>query len=510
MDPKGIAKYGPYEDNQPTQGQFRRMVVFNDGSKGWEIYEYGTEGPINEPATDPKLGNDPKQAADFVEYQKKVASLEPGANRTPEQKTQDAEDEKERSFNQSQTGYRETHLERRKREAEEAKAKPTSLNGMKREPVEGRPGITKVTAVKKDAAGNESTDIYYEDAQGNRLASLAPELTSGKTSEPVKDHPGITKVTAATKDANGNTTQEVYYVDASGNRVPTPVEPKEPSRLQDPETKQWIEKQPDGTWKPITIAGQASPADLPTLDDLQIQYGDIFGGLKAYAARLAKAGLGPNDPRWQQAKEAANVKINELNGIISANASVYGDLSANWRQQQATANTRLNAAGQANQAGMSAAAGLKGLDPSGTAGMGTIMGSLVRARAAGDAFGGYANDAPPKLPASLQSIVEFDINSGKITVKPGGEGSVAPGGSPPQMPASLEDAVKADVTNARPSDFNPAPGMNFSGGQLRAPGFSADHMPPSALMSGDSYASLRDAGFDDDIIAEAARGLVAA
>ena len=75
MDPKGIAKYGPWEDNQPTQGQFRRVVVFNDGTKGYEIYEYGTDGPINEAVTDPKLGNDSRQAADFLDYQKKTQDL---------------------------------------------------------------------------------------------------------------------------------------------------------------------------------------------------------------------------------------------------------------------------------------------------------------------------------------------------------------------------------------------------------------------------------------------------
>lgn len=87
MDPKGIAKYGPYEDNQPTQGQFRRLVVFNDGSKGWEIYEYGTDGPINTPEPDPKLGTDTKQAADYLDYLKKAKDLEKQPNPASQSET---------------------------------------------------------------------------------------------------------------------------------------------------------------------------------------------------------------------------------------------------------------------------------------------------------------------------------------------------------------------------------------------------------------------------------------
>lgn len=119
----------------------------------------------------------------------------------------------------------------------------------------------------------------------------------------------------------------IVTVDSTGNvttkdsGVPAEVkEPKERPRIQDPETKEWLEKGEDGTWRPIAIEGRgAGTGQGPPLP--QIVLGQSQEALRAYRAELnrlvelgpSRGGISPAvaDKRWAEAKETATLAISE-------------------------------------------------------------------------------------------------------------------------------------------------------------------------------------------------------
>jgi hypothetical protein len=380
---------------------------------------------------------------------------------------------------------------------------PRDVSGTTREPVQGRPGYTKVTSAKKDAQGNETKDIYYEDAQGNRIASLGDERKP---------------VGAPYKNAQGQWVQR--YDDETVAPLPEGAVPQEkPEPYVMVESKPYI-RQPDGSLKPAPIEGEVKPGQGPSLEELESQFMQEVEGLQSFAAKLQQAvAAGTMTPeekkeRWAEAKDVANAKIKRWNDLVTAQRGVYGDVAANWRQEQATANTRLNASTQALQLGTQTANSLTGASGSGKAG--ALFGTLTAGRAAGEMYGGYASGPPPALPPAAASVLGMEINAdGSITMRPKGQGA----GGAAQMPAAMassaqsaEEAMQADIAAAggrgttlpgQPGPDVPTPaGMSFSGGQLRAPGASPmAGMPPAAALTA-IPPDIR-SEFDDDVLLEA-------
>lgn len=470
MDPKGIYRQETVDDikipGNADSGKGKTYAVhtiYNDGTEIWEYRRYSGQGPENDPIVS-------TETLTNAEQEKRWASQQ----RTAQQQT----DQSERKITRTGEGV------------DPKTGKPARVT-------EYESGEPRYDELKPDT----KPDGQIINAGNGRIILVKPDGSKQVIEEgkPVDQKDGtivnLGKRGVFVIRADG-TSEQVIPSEAPEAEKPTMIGGK-PYTLQ------------DGKYVPVPIEGQAKPGQGPSLADLQTRYGRTVEDLQAYAAKLQDAlaqGIitqAEFDARWQEAKSVANVKIQEINSLVSTQRAIYSDQSANWRQEQATANTRLNASTQAMQLGMRAAESMKGLDPAGSAGAGQLWGTLAAGRAAGQMYGGYDGGAAPAMPAALQRIMSFDmLEDGTIQIKPKAAGQ--PGDAAPQiMPAALRQ-MDQGIKSAIDADVAAAGG----GGTVMDLSQSAPAQLPNSLGVGDSYGFMRDElGLPDDIIAEAMAGI---
>lgn len=453
MDPKGIAKFGPFEDNQPTSSQFRRQVVFNDGTRGWEIYEYGTDG-VQATVPDEKLGTDTKQAADYAEYVRKTTPVR--TDTTIENGTQVTRETPEGG----QTRITET------------------------KPATGQAAAAKGTKTTLENGEMVTREIEADGSQGRitaqRPATKAeidavngPQPVSGTKREPVPKHPGITKVTKAAKQGT-NETEEIYYENEAGERVPTPVDAKEPEKPTYREVDgKLYEVKPDGTLVPARIEGAKSTmtpfpkgSSLGELGRVLVEYqqeltekvnrGEMT---KAEALKEMEAYQGIATTIYQETSKIADIQQGAYNADVTQRGQTLQDV-------QSRRNFSTNAMTQAYDFNKSTAPYLPA-DARGGAGN-AFLGSLLLNHAMAGASGGMRQVPEVQKPAAYQQIL--------------GMPGMAPAAAPPApnvtiinaspQTASPAPTVQADVPRVPGGGFLPPGGpLSFTGGQLRAPGY---------------------------------------
>lgn len=486
---------------------FTRTVTYADGRKVLEIYEYGTDGVVDTRDVGVDMG---VRAA----WEKSERSANP--NPASQSETVSAPPNQKYVIRDGPEGlkpYPNPNYVAPDSEAVKA--------GKKTEIVTGPGGNSDLVTWEIMPDGSKGRIIEQRPATKAEIEAAKgpqPSSASGKKRVPVEGFPGIFQVTVAKKDtADGSSseTSETYYEDEQGNRVAQPTKPEQPKLIDLPNGQKGSlipdQSQPSGfRVEPIAGTEPPKPGQGPSLADLQTRYGRIVDDLKAYAVRLQEAlaqgtiTQADYDKRWDEAKAVANTKVNEINSLVSTQRALYSDQAANWRQEQATANTRLNASTQAMQMGMTAANSMKGLDPSGSVGAGQLWGTLTAGRAAGQMYGGYDSGPAPQMPAALQRIMSFDmLEDGTIQIRPkAGTGPVGDGAAPQIGPAAL-GAMDESIKSAINADVAAAGG----GGTTLDMAQTAPAQIPNSLMAADSYGFMRDElGLDDSIIQEAMAG----
>lgn len=221
MDPNKIinGESGQWADNVDLKpygldGQgFVHVIQYADGRKVIEVYKYGVEGALKtiesvDPEIQKNFGRTSQTQADQAERQVASRKLEtnPETGRPAWHVTyrdgSEVWDEKDvpASSSTKDAPGEKTTLENgemvtrqiepdgsqgrilKQRPATQAEidaikgAKPTEAK--RRVPVEGRPGVFKVTTARKDANGNTVEDTTYEDADGNPVTTAAKPLGS--------------------------------------------------------------------------------------------------------------------------------------------------------------------------------------------------------------------------------------------------------------------------------------------------------------------------------------------
>jgi hypothetical protein len=122
----------------------------------------------------------------------------------------------------------------------------------------------------------------------------------------------------------------IVSVDASGNVTTkdsgVPADQKDRPRIQDPETKDWLEKGDDGVWRPIQIAGRGGPQSRgPEMPDIIL--GQTTAAARLYADQLsAEVAAGRMTPgqraaRMEEFFKAADLAVRESNIQQAADAS---------------------------------------------------------------------------------------------------------------------------------------------------------------------------------------------
>lgn len=244
--------------------------------------------------------------------------------RTPEKEADDKAAEAERAWNAANgpggkglpggdpndigrgSGFRETHMERRTREAAEKKA------------------------------ADDKTNVDAD----NRRADQTAAQTAATSSQ-----------NAATAAAREKREQE-----AAG-------------RIQDPTTKQWLEKGPDGTWRPIKTEGVPSGAEPAGSPKPSGRLGEAAADLRSYdewlgpQVRAGKMTPEQADKLREARRSFWQTALDEQKGVVNAQQSAYNAQNT----QRATTLSDLS-----NR--RSSAATIATSDPNGLTGLATKLG----------------------------------------------------------------------------------------------------------------------------------------
>ncbi len=546
MDPKGI-KLQETVDDQKIPGNadsgkgktYAIHTIYNDGTETWQYRRYSGKGPESDPivTTETTINEDQEkrwrasqptatsQATAGRQQQTRVMSTNPDTGKPAWKITNyDSTVEYDENVPATVTGGVAANAKGKKGTVENGEwvEREIEPDGSQGRIVEQRPA----TQAEKDAASGRDKEKETKDEATRKET----ETKKGQWTEIKRSTDETTGKTVATfRNGLGETEEREITVTKA---------PEKPTIREDPNNPgKWISIQSDpsepGGVKITSVAGPegVKPGQGPSIADLQVRYGTVVEDLQAYASKLQDAlakGIitqAEHDKRWGEAKSVAQVKVNELNNLVTTQSGLYGQQAANWRQEQATANTRLQASTNALQLGVNSADKLTGA--SGQGQMGTIWSTLTAGRAAGEMYGGYASGPPPALPPAAASIMNMEINQdGSITMRP--KGGAAAGGAPgatgmPAAVGSIDDAVRADVTAAAPSSGNipggvpRMPGGGFapanasiSGGQARLPAVVDESgqriaLPPSAAIQTLPPEILNE--FDPEILAEAMAGM---
>lgn len=434
---------GQWIDNQPLGDYgldgngFLHILVYPDGRKIIEVYKYGVEGAIKTIETsDPQAATAAQRQQDQSEKQiaSRVLENHPTTGRPAWHITYRDGSESWDEASVPAAATRET-----------AKGTKTTIeNGEK---------VTR--EIEADGSPGRITNQVPASKAEIDQATGATQNAKGSNREPVPGKPGIYKVTTATK-TGGDETKETHYEDEQGNRVPTPVdekEPKEPSRLQDPETKQWLEKQPDGTWKPIQIQG-TERAPIPTTGDIQGQIGELVPNAIKKRDALTEiynaGGISKADYEKQakQIMEDANSRYTELNGLLSAQNTITGQQAGQRRDTISQANTATTFANNALERTMKLAtsppAGIYGPNAGETAIRG-IKGFLSMHNEALKNTPGFSVPPPIQPTPFQQSVLTINPTAGTITVGMGGSGGSAGGVDASNIGSALSGGLGAGV-----------------------------------------------------------------
>jgi hypothetical protein len=231
------------------------------------------------------------------------------------------------------SGFRETHLERRAREAREA-PKPGTANVPERKVEQGGDGKFYTVTVTPSASGGPPT-VTVTDAQGNpapgNVVPGKPEATKTPTTvnqtEPLKDAPGWRVGKRRVDDGKGNITEETYFINPQNQETTTPPttadgKPKYTRTEFDKEKGVWWGLKPDGTWETMTGGPGARPpaptgpgTSGPSLP--QMVLGQSTAALRQYYDQLrAEVSSGRQtqawaDNRWNEAKDMAHFSLQE-------------------------------------------------------------------------------------------------------------------------------------------------------------------------------------------------------
>lgn len=537
MDPKGVKSRNTYDDKTIPgvpggKGQTYLVVtLYNDGTEVTEVRRYSGKGPENDPVISTVTGNDPDQQK-LWETQSKAAQTQQDqaerqvASRTLETNPQTGRPAWHVKYRDGGETWDEANVPAAMQDKPGQKTEPVTgpggntdmvtwelqpdgskgrivaqrpatkaemdaingpqpTSGRKRVPVEGRPGIYQVTAAKKDAQGNETTDVYYEDEQGNRVPTPTAQPTSGRQRTPVQGYPGIYQVTEAKKDAQGNSSQDTWYENEQGQRVPQPVK----AEVQTINGKPYRPvKDAQGNvirYEPITVAsGGTQPPDLRLTDE---QYGNIATGLRTKAAQLAQRvrdTAGSDNPYTiedmrrdlETERNLAQAKIDEIGNISTEQRAIqnqqYGEAQSRrqWSDQAFK-----NASSLINNGGGRRIGATAGEDY--VAGVKDLMDMQSRFA---QAHGGF--NTPAQTP--LQKHILRIGPDGSITVETGAGGQSAPraGGVPL---ANIGDTLKAGLMPPPPG----AAPMSTDGGSMADMSQTA---PPFQYDPGDLFAGLPD------------------
>ncbi len=235
-----------------------------------------------------------------------------------------------------------------------------------------------------DAQGNART--YYVNPDGKESAPPA----GARISEPDQKHPGwqIVKET----DAQGNS--RTYYLNPQGQEATPPAEEKAPERVQDPNTKQWLERQPDGTWKPIVVQGESGK---PGPSAPEIIVGEGTKALRAYQQQLneqvasGQITTAQRDKAWNEAMQMSQTAYQEASLLENARQS---DTSAGV----SLANNRMSAATSGFNTALEVVTKLNGMLPEGSDLGGKAFGALLNLQFMhAERMGAYESGPAPKF-----------------------------------------------------------------------------------------------------------------
>lgn len=469
---------------------FSRTVTYADGRKVLELYEYGVEGG---PIAEKDAGKDPKIAADYLEYVKKntpvrtdvkynPAAGQPGHDpslpvgtaiktATPEggdtrvvgteaPSPKEATDKPKviTSKHDDKTGVTSVLVEN-----PDGTRKWDTITGGPKEGTAGKiVSLENGRHIERDTQGNLLLDQPMSPAErdlvdGNKSYSqLKQDETTGQwygvtkdgRFEPIQGGPGLKRPAATVRDVQGE----------SGAYDVIREDPNAPGGVS------------------ITRAraegvGKTTSAFNP--EDLKLEAGKITQeGQRVLAQIKARMTEDPNytwkdgERDWNIFESLKGTRLAEIKDILGAQAGIYRDESANYREQLQDQSSRRsfasNTMGQALRTVESVNSTLK---PGSDAGGRGLLALLELGFQYANKLGGTQQIAPPTMGAGLQEAKGITINIGGGGAAPAITAGAPTGASPIGDPAV--DAAAAY------SDFAPAPGMTFDGGQLRAPGYQA-------------------------------------
>jgi hypothetical protein len=178
--------------------------------------------------------------------------------------------------------------------------------------IKGGDGQEYIRSITIGADGKPVIQAY--DGQGHPVAAIPGEKEPPKLTQTRGDD-GQVYTTVTTIGADNKIT--VQTVDQQGKpveKIPTKAPARE--RLQDPDTKQWLEKGDDGKWRPIQIEGQGETGNQgPSLPHVVL--GQMKDGLTTFREDLTRqVGAGTLTPavaerRWKEATDLAELGIRE-------------------------------------------------------------------------------------------------------------------------------------------------------------------------------------------------------
>lgn len=496
MDPKAIAKFGPFEDNQPTQGQFRRMVVFNDGSKGWEIYEYGVDGP-QQVIPDKNLGMDTKQASDWLEYQKKV---------TPVRTDTEIRDGRQVTTETPEGG-----------QSRVTDTRPAPVSQVPKETKGQKTTIENGEVVTREieADGSSGRIVSQRPATRAEISAGYPEESKPpqervSPSDPSKRerwNPQANAGQGAWEDAGG------VYQKPEGPPQER-VDPANPGRRQVWRDGAWqdagaVYQKPDpptmingkphrlnpttGNYEPIKIEGQGT--SVPQISDSNAQYGQISTGLRQKAAALAQRvrdTAGSDSPyTLEDFKRDIEIERNLAEAQVREIGSIAGEQRLIQQNERTEGASRRSFATSASTNALNMLKGLKQTSPNAGADMYAAIEQLQGMQKR------FAESIPGTFPDVSRTPLQSDImnirmpNGITITMGNGGGGS--------------SGAVEPDLSNMG-AMFGATPGMGMGAGtslgssspDLTRPGFS-EGMPafpgPEEFDHGDLFDGVDFGGY---------------
>lgn len=218
------------------------------------------------------------------------------------------------------------------------------------------------TVTVTDGAGNP---VPGNAVPGKPDATKTP--TTSSATEPLKGQPGWRVGKRASRDANGNETSETFYIDPQGNETLTPPdEGKKYAQVrQDEQTGQWFGLTPQGQWEPMQGGpGAGSGVALPPgMARPQFTAGEVTNALVETREKLdAWVAEGATDAErasrnaeavnaMKEAHQLATTYLTEQAQIQGTARDVFGTQVSQRGQDASMINQRTSAgASMANQA----------------------------------------------------------------------------------------------------------------------------------------------------------------